>query len=33
VPWTVTPMVVAPLAGMLADRIGTRPLLVTGLAL
>ena len=26
-------MVVAPLAGALADRIGTRPLLVTGLAL
>jgi EmrB/QacA subfamily drug resistance transporter len=32
-PWTATPMVVAPLAGALADRIGTRPLLVTGLAL
>jgi len=30
-PWTATPMVVAPLAGVLADRIGTRPLLVTGL--
>jgi EmrB/QacA subfamily drug resistance transporter len=30
-PWTATPMVVAPLAGALADRIGTRPLLVTGL--
>lgn len=32
-PWTATPMVVAPLAGALADRIGTRTLLVTGLAL
>jgi len=32
-PWTATPMLVAPLAGALADRIGTRPLLVTGLAL
>jgi MFS family permease len=32
-PWTATPMVVAPLAGALADRIGTRPLLVSGLAL
>jgi len=32
-PWTATPMIVAPLAGMLADRIGARPLLVTGLAL
>jgi EmrB/QacA subfamily drug resistance transporter len=32
-PWTATPAVVAPLAGALADRIGTRPLLVTGLTL
>jgi len=32
-PWTATPMVVAPLAGALADRIGTRPLLVLGLVL
>jgi MFS family permease len=32
-PWTATPMVVAPVAGMLADKIGARPLLVTGLAL
>jgi EmrB/QacA subfamily drug resistance transporter len=30
-PWTATPMVVAPLAGALADRIGARPLLVGGL--
>jgi len=32
-PWTATPMLVAPVAGALADRIGTRPLLVTGLVL
>jgi EmrB/QacA subfamily drug resistance transporter len=32
-PWTATPMVVAPLAGALADRIGARPLLMTGLVL
>jgi EmrB/QacA subfamily drug resistance transporter len=32
-PWTATPMVVAPLAGALADRIGNRPLLVAGLLL
>jgi len=32
-PWTATPMVVAPLAGALADRIGARPLLITGLGL
>jgi EmrB/QacA subfamily drug resistance transporter len=32
-PWTATPMVVAPLAGALTDRIGPRPLLVTGLVL
>ena len=32
-PWTATPMIVAPVAGALADRIGTRPLLVVGLAL
>jgi EmrB/QacA subfamily drug resistance transporter len=32
-PWTATPMVIAPLAGMLADRIGERWILTTGLAL
>ncbi len=32
-PWTATPMVIAPLAGAAADRIGTRPLLTIGLAL
>jgi EmrB/QacA subfamily drug resistance transporter len=30
-PWTAMPMFVAPLAGPLSDRIGGRPLLVTGL--
>ncbi len=32
-PWTATPVVVAPVAGALADRVGARPLLVTGLAM
>jgi EmrB/QacA subfamily drug resistance transporter len=32
-PWTATPMIVAPVAGALADRVGTRPLLVVGLSL
>ncbi|HEY6380026.1 MAG TPA: MFS transporter [Candidatus Dormibacteraeota bacterium] len=32
-PWTATPMVIAPLAGMLADRYGNRPFMVLGLAL
>jgi EmrB/QacA subfamily drug resistance transporter len=32
-PWTAMPMLVAPVAGLLSDRIGSRPLLVTGLAL
>jgi len=32
-PWTAAPMVVAPIAGMLAPRLGVRPLLVGGLAL
>jgi EmrB/QacA subfamily drug resistance transporter len=33
VPWTATFLTVAPLAGALADRIGERPLMVTGLSL
>jgi EmrB/QacA subfamily drug resistance transporter len=32
-PWTGMPMIVAPIAGILSDRIGPRPLLTTGLAL
>jgi EmrB/QacA subfamily drug resistance transporter len=32
-PWTATPLVVAPLAGMLSDRIGPRPVMATGLLL
>lgn len=32
-PWTVMPIVVAPIAGALSDRIGGRPLLAAGLAL
>jgi EmrB/QacA subfamily drug resistance transporter len=32
-PWTGMPVLVAPIAGALSDRIGGRPLLVTGLAL
>jgi EmrB/QacA subfamily drug resistance transporter len=32
-PWTATPLLVAPLAGLLSDRIGTRPLMVAGLLL
>ena len=32
-PWTAMPLLVAPIAGPLSDRIGGRPLLVTGLAL
>ncbi len=32
-PWTATPLVVAPLAGALADRIGARTVLATGLLL
>ncbi len=32
-PWTGVPMLVAPVAGLLSDRIGSRPLMVAGLAL
>jgi EmrB/QacA subfamily drug resistance transporter len=32
-PWTAMPMLVAPIAGLLSDRIGSRPLMATGLAL
>jgi EmrB/QacA subfamily drug resistance transporter len=32
-PWTAAPMVVAPIAGLLADRVGLRALLVSGLVM
>jgi len=32
-PWTAMPIFVAPVAGLLSDRIGSRPLMATGLAL
>ncbi|MFL5885073.1 MAG: MFS transporter, partial [Thermoleophilaceae bacterium] len=32
-PWTATPMVIAPIAGALADRYGNRPFMVAGLLL
>jgi EmrB/QacA subfamily drug resistance transporter len=32
-PWTATPLLVAPAAGRLADRIGTMPLMAVGMAL
>jgi MFS family permease len=32
-PWTVMPIVVAPIAGVVAQRIGERPLLIVGLAM
>ncbi len=32
-PWTLPPMFIAPVAGMLADRYGNRPFMVLGLAL
>ena len=32
-PWTGTPMIVAPIAGILGQKYGTRPLMVAGLAL
>ena len=33
VPWTLMPIFIAPVAGILSDRIGARPLMATGLAL
>jgi EmrB/QacA subfamily drug resistance transporter len=32
-PWTAMPIIVAPIAGLLSDRIGARPLLVAGMVL
>lgn len=32
-PWTLAPMVIAPIAGLLAPRVGTRALIIVGLAL
>ncbi|HLM51763.1 MAG TPA: DHA2 family efflux MFS transporter permease subunit [Solirubrobacteraceae bacterium] len=32
-PWTAMPIFIAPLAGMLSDRVGSRPLMAIGLAL
>jgi EmrB/QacA subfamily drug resistance transporter len=32
-PWTIMPMFVAPIAGLLSDKIGSRPLMATGLTL
>ena len=32
-PWTATPLLVAPVAGRLADRIGARPLMAIGMAM
>jgi EmrB/QacA subfamily drug resistance transporter len=32
-PWTAAPLLVAPIAGRLADRIGARPLMATGMAM
>jgi EmrB/QacA subfamily drug resistance transporter len=32
-PWTAMPLLVAPIAGLLSDRIGSRPLMFAGLAL
>jgi EmrB/QacA subfamily drug resistance transporter len=32
-PWTAMPMLIAPIAGILSDRVGSRPLMALGLAL
>ena len=32
-PWTAMPIFIAPIAGILSDRLGSRPLMATGLAL
>jgi EmrB/QacA subfamily drug resistance transporter len=32
-PWTAMPIFIAPIAGILSDRIGSRPLLISGMAL
>jgi EmrB/QacA subfamily drug resistance transporter len=32
-PWTIMPMFIAPIAGLLSDRIGSRPLMAAGLTL
>ena len=32
-PWTLAPMFVAPIAGIIAPRVGTRALMLTGLLL
>lgn len=32
-PWTAMPLIVAPIAGILSERIGARPLIATGLAM
>lgn len=32
-PWTLAPLIVAPLTGMITPRIGTRPVIITGLVL
>jgi EmrB/QacA subfamily drug resistance transporter len=32
-PWTIMPMFIAPIAGLLSDKVGSRPLMATGLTL